>query len=130
MFEFAVFWLGLLHGDQRPPGLALFLFGVECEFLQLVKGADSMSAEHMLARSLARSRSQSPSAWKLSALPYYVKSKREGGEVRCACGHVQVQCVCNKDTGGLQGPHGAHNFVYQTPYRTVKLTNTIFFLFS
>lgn len=124
MFEFAVFWLGLLHGDQRPPGLALFLFGVECEFLQLVKGADSMSAEHMLARSLALAEP------KLSALPYYVKSKREGGEVRCACGHVQVQCVCNKDTGGLQGPHGVHNFVYQIPYRTVKLTNTIFFLFS
>lgn len=89
MFESAVFWLGLLHGDQRPPGLALFLFGVECEFLQLVKRADSASAEHMLARS----RSQSPSAWKLSALPCYVKSQREGGEVRCACVLVQVQCV-------------------------------------
>lgn len=49
-FESAVFWLGLQHGDQRPPGLALFLFWVECEFLQLVKGADSVSAEHMLTR--------------------------------------------------------------------------------
>lgn len=45
-----MFWLGLQHGDQRPPGLALFLFWVECEFLQLVKGADSVSAEHMLTR--------------------------------------------------------------------------------
>lgn len=50
LFEFAVFWLGLLHGDQRPPGLALFLFWVEREFLQLGKGADSLSSEHMLTR--------------------------------------------------------------------------------
>lgn len=28
-FECAVFGLGLLHGDQRPPGLARFLFWVE-----------------------------------------------------------------------------------------------------
>lgn len=89
MFEFAVFWLGLLHGDQRPPGLALFLFGVECEFLQLVKGADSMSAEHMLARS----RSQSPSAWKLSALPYYVKSKTRRRSPMCLWPCSGAVCV-------------------------------------
>lgn len=83
VFEFAVFWLGLLHGDQRPPGLALFLFWVGCEFLQLVKGADSASAEHMLAR-----RAQVLGNF---ALPRYVKSKREGGEVQRARGHVQVQ---------------------------------------
>lgn len=99
MFEFAVFWLGLLHGDQRPPGLALFLFGVECEFLQLVKGADNVSAEHMLARSLTRARrAQVLGNFRLCHITSKVKEKEAKSDVLVAMFRYSV-CVI-KTQGG------------------------------
>lgn len=136
VFESAVFWLGLLHGDQRPPGLALFLFWVGWEFLQLVKGADRVSAEHMLA-----CRAQELGNFLLC----YVTSKvKEESKLKVPV--AMLRCtVCNKNAEGSQdhtvfiifslGDYEQFSmltflYVYQIPYRTAKLKNTIFFLFS